>query len=122
MIKGSAWVIALTATALLVSTGTDAQTTRRLQLFGTRVALDCHVMELKVIVVTNLTQTPIAAGTTINFDATRYDNGDHYSGSFKSPALPFGASTYHGTDPSSSCTAWYNKTPFTNPQNQLLVQ
>ena len=115
-------MVALTAMAVVAATGANAQTTKRLQLFGTRVALDCHIIQLKEMVVTNLTPAAIAAGTTISFDATRYGSGDHYTGSFKSPALGAGASAYHDIDPSSSCTAWYYKTPFTNPQNQLRMQ
>jgi len=85
------------------------------------VALDCHIIQLKEMVVTNMTPWPIAAGTTIGFDATRYGSGAHYGGDFAGPALGSGASVHRGTEQSSSCTAWYYRRPFVNaaPQNQL---
>jgi hypothetical protein len=118
MIRPAAIALLLAAVALAGTA--DAQTTKRFQLLGQKVALDCHIIQLKEMVVTNLTPSPIAAGTTISFDATRYWSGEHYSGSFTSPALGSGASVHRGTDQSTSCTAWYYKPLFNNLQQYQL--
>ncbi len=121
MIKTS---LALITVAVMIIAGPgEAQVNRRPQLFGTKIALDCHIVNLKEMIITNMTPSAIAAGTTISFDATRYGNGEHYAGSFTSPALAAGASVHRGTDQSSSCAAWYYKSPFNNlQQNPLRAQ
>jgi len=121
MIRLAPAALVVVALVLPLAGAAGAQTTRRVRIFGTKVALDCHILQFKEMVVTNLTPSTIAAGTTIFFDATRYGGGDHYTGSFASPALGSGASAYHSVGQSSSCSAWYVKTPFLNPnrQNQL---
>ncbi len=107
--------------ALALSGAAEAQSTNRFQLLGTRIVLDCHIQQFKEMVVTNYSTSAIAAGTTINFDATRYGSNQHYTGSFKSPALGVGASVHRGVEQSSSCTAWYNRSLLnSNPQNYQL--
>jgi hypothetical protein len=73
------------------------------------VTLGCQISQVKVIVITNTTASPITAGTQITYDAIRLGDGQHYGRTGGGPFLAPGSSFKVGGSPSSSCTAWYRR-------------
>jgi len=74
-----------------------------------KAPLGCSISYGKVIVITNTTNATIAAGTSMGYDAVRYGTGAHYGRTFIGPALPAGQQLKIGTEPTTSCTAWYKR-------------
>ncbi len=74
--------------------------------FQGRVTLGCVIRDQKIVNVLNTTGQPIAAATEIYVDVVLIPTGQHRALVFHT-GIPAGAVFMEGTEPASSCTAWF---------------
>jgi hypothetical protein len=80
------------------------------------VALGCRVENEKVLVITNTSAGPIAAGAAITYDAIRKPDHAHYDRVFQiGSVLAPGGAVRVGAVQSFSCTAWFRRVPTAAP-------
>src|SRR5438874_1397455 len=80
------------------------------------VALGCRMENEKVLVITNTSAGPIAAGAAITYDAIRKPDHAHYGRVFQvGSVLPPGGAVRVGVVQSFSCTVWFRRVLTTAP-------
>ena len=106
--NGSRAVLASLVAAAGAAASGGADSAVRLDMLVNRVAIGCGIQNEKVLVITNTTGAPIAAGTRLSWDAVLKPNQRHQAGSLMlGVALQPDGVVKVGLAPASSCTAWF---------------